>query len=136
MSYASASLLQAAVYQTLATDPAVSAMVGSAIYDQVPAGTLPSTYITLGPETATQVSDRTGRSTRHDFSISVNTDASGFLSIKDVAGVVTDALQDATLVLPNGAVSVLEFQRARARRIGNGALRQIDLRFRARVDLD
>lgn len=136
MSYATASALQAAIYQHLSDDPTLQALVGSAIFDQAPAGSLPETYVTLGVETARQVRDSSGQATRHDFTISVTTDARGFQGIKDVAGAVTDALQDAPLNLSNGRLSALDFRRATARRIGNGALRQIDLRFRARVDLD
>lgn len=136
MSYATASALQAAVYQHLLSDAALQALVGTAIYDQVPAGTLPSTYVSLGPETARQMRDSSGRATRHDFTISVTTDASGFQSIKDVAGAVTETLQDAPLELSLGRLSSLDFLRATARRVRSGALRQIDLRFRARVDLD
>lgn len=136
MSYAISVALQAALYHRLATDPLLSSLVGTAIYDQVPAGTLPGTYVTLGPETAVQTGDSSGRSMRHDFIVSVTTDASGFQTIKDVAGAVADALQDAALDLPQGQVSLLDFRRARARRLANGALRQIDLRFRARIDLD
>ncbi|MDJ0859377.1 MAG: DUF3168 domain-containing protein [Dinoroseobacter sp.] len=136
MSYVTSAPLQAALYQRLADDPALSTLLGGAIYDQVPAGTLPATYVTLGPETAVQISDSTGRSSRHDFTVSVTTDARGFQTIKDVAGAVVDALQDAPLSLAQGRLSALDFRRAKARRVGNGVLRQIDLRFRARVDLD
>jgi hypothetical protein len=134
MSYAPASALQAAVYQRLRGDTAISAAVGAAIYDQVPAGTLPGTYVTLGPETAQTRRDSSGQSTRHDFTISVHTDAGGFQGIKSLAGAITEALQDAPLDLAQGRITALEFRRARARRLGNGALRQIDLWFRAQVE--
>lgn len=136
MSYTSSGPLQAAVFQRLVTDTTLASLVGSAVYDQVPSGTLPGTYVTLGPETAVQVGDSSGRSTRHDFTVSVTTDASGFQMIKEVSGAVVEALQDAALALPEGEISLLDFRRAQARRLANGALRQIDLRFRARIDLD
>lgn len=134
MSYASSGPLQAAVYQRLMADASVAASVGGAIYDQVPAGTLPGTYLTLGPELALSRQDASGLATQFDFTVSVHTDASGFQSIKAVAGAVTDALQDAPLTLSQGRLVGLVFRRARARLLRNGALRQIDLWFRATVE--
>lgn len=134
MSYSSSGPLQAAVYQRLMADTSVAASVGGAIYDQVPAGTLPGTYLTLGPELALSRQDASGLATQFDFTVSVHTDASGFQSIKAVAGAVTDALQDAPLTLSQGRLVGLVFRRARARLLRNGALRQIDLWFRATVE--
>jgi hypothetical protein len=51
-----------------------------------------------------------------------------------VAGTVFLALDDAPLALTSGALVSLEFQRATARRLGEGAARRIDLTFRARID--
>ena len=60
MSYGVSSALQAAVYQALVGDPALSGLVGTAIFDALPTGTLPSLYISLGPEIARDKSDKTG----------------------------------------------------------------------------
>lgn len=136
MSYALSGVLQSAVYQKLATDPALQAQVGDAIYDAVPTGLLPATYVTLGPENAVARTDRSGAATRHDFVISVHTEATGFQTIKDVAGAISDALEDAPLALSRGSLSTLEFLRAKARRTTNGQMRQVDLWFRARLEDD
>ena len=48
MSYAVSAALQEAVFQQLAGDVALGALVGSAIYDALPPGALPSLYVTLG----------------------------------------------------------------------------------------
>ncbi|MBU2982735.1 DUF3168 domain-containing protein [Lentibacter algarum] len=136
MSYAVSSPLQAAVYQQLAGDAALSTLVGTAIYDALPSGSLPATYIALGPEAAYDKSDKTGAGAEHVFTISVVTDSAGFQAAKDVAGAVSDALVDADLTLTRGKLIYLNFDRASATREGTGATRRIDLRFRARVQDD
>ena len=85
MSYASSSALQAAIYQRLMADSAVDALVGSAIYDAVPPGPLPPTYISLGPEDVRDRSDLTGSGAEHDFTVSVVTEAAGFQGAKAIA---------------------------------------------------
>ena len=134
MSYGGAAALQAAVYQALVADPALGGLVGSAIYDAIPAGTLPGLYVTLGTEETRDRSDQTGGGAEHSLSISVVTDAAGFLAAKEVAAAISDVLIDADLSLARGRLVKLQFHRARARREGTGGVRRIDLTFRARVD--
>lgn len=135
MSYGVSAALQAAVYQQLANDPQVIAQVGGAIYDAVPSGAVPQTYISLGPEEVREASDKTGRGTLHRFTISVVSEAAGFGAAKTLAGAVCDALDGAGLALDRGRLVGLWFERASARRTGTGgAIRQIDLKFRARVE--
>lgn len=136
MSYASASALQRAVYQHLAADAAVQALADGAIYDAVPPGSLPSLYVSLGPEEARDRSDKTGQGAEHDFTVSVVSDAAGFQTAKDLAAAVSEALVGADLALMRGQLVGLWFLRARARRVGAADRRRIDLWFRARVDLD
>lgn len=134
MSYAVSAALQSAVYQHLQADLALDAVVGSAIYDAMPEGALPSLYVSLGPETAIDRSDVTGSGSLHRFTVSVVSAAAGFALAKQAAGAITDAL-DMPLPLTRGTLVYLNFDRAVARRTGPaGSLRQIDLRFRARVD--
>jgi hypothetical protein len=133
MTYALSADLQKAVYQALKADAALHDQIGDAIYDVVPAGQLPSTYISLGPEDVRDWSDKTGRGARHDFTISVVTDAAGFQTAKVVAGAVTDALAGADAALARGTVVSLSFRRARAVRVEEGNMRRIDLSFRALV---
>lgn len=133
MSYTSSAALQAAVYQRLMADTAVDALVGSNIYDAVPPGPLPPTYISLGPEDARDKSDMTGSGVEHDFTVSVVSDAAGFQTAKQIAGAVTEALVGAELILAQGNLVDLWFLRARARRVGEADQRRIDLWFRARI---
>ncbi len=44
MSYSVSAALQAAVYQALIGDASLAGLVGTAIYDAIPTGTLPVTY--------------------------------------------------------------------------------------------
>lgn len=136
MSYAVSSALQKAVFTTLTGDAALAALVGTAIFDAPPSGTVPATYVTLGPEEVRDLSDKSGHGARHDFSVSVVTDAEGFKAAKDVAGAVSDALMAGLPALERGRVITLNFLKARARREEAGQIRRIDLTFRARVHDD
>ncbi len=133
MSYAVSAALQAAVYQQLTADVTLTGLVGSAIYDAVPAGSLPDLYVSLGPEDVREASDGSGRGAVHVFTVSVVSEAAGFQSAKAAAGAISDALIDAPLVLTRGQLVSLNFDRARARRVADADVRRIDLTFRARV---
>ena len=136
MTYALSSALQTAVYQCLVNDVAVTALVGTDIYDALPSGSVPNTYVSLGPEDVTDASDKSGYGAKHSFSVSVVTDTSGFQSAKDVAGAICDALLNTPLTLTRGDLIGLWFDKAKAARSDNGASRRIDLTFRARVQDD
>ncbi|MBK1636159.1 DUF3168 domain-containing protein [Rhodovulum adriaticum] len=136
MSYGAAAALQAAIYQRLVGDAALGALVGEAIYDALPSGALPPTYVSVGPEEVRDASDGTGRGALHRFTVSVVTDAAGFEQAKAAAGAVSDALTGAALDLARGHLVRLDFERARARRVGARDRRRIDLRFAARVSDD
>lgn len=136
MSYAMSAALQAAVYAHLQADPGLQALVGAAVYDAAPPGPAPELYVTLGPEDARDRSAADKGGARHDFVVSVVSDAAGFQTAKQAAGAVSDALAGAALTLTRGRLIGLHFLRARAIRIESGAKRQIDLRFRAHVEDD
>ncbi len=127
MSYAQSAALQEAVYTALNA-------VSVPVYDAVPAGALPPLYVSLGAETALDASDQTGQAAVHRFTVSILSENSSFHKAKTIAAEVCDALIDAELSLSRGRLVSLTFNRARAIRIRQGAGRQIDLRFRARVD--
>lgn len=134
MSYGPAAALQEAVYQRLAGDPALDALVSGAIYDAAPSGPLPDLYVTLGPEEARARSDGSGSGAWHRFTVSVIGRRAGFRGVKLAAAAISDTLSDAPLILTRGACPAIHFFRARARRDGTGEMRRIDLTFRARVD--
>lgn len=133
MSYGVSAALQTAVFQVLSSDAPLGAIIGSAIYDAIPAGTLPPIYVALGEESARDRSDKTGRGAEHLITISVVTDTSGFQQAKQAATAISDALHQVDLTLSRGDLVGMNFFKAAARREGTGALRRIDLTFRARV---
>ncbi|MGX0902989.1 hypothetical protein ACSSV8_001558 [Roseovarius sp. MBR-79] len=134
MSYGAAAALQAAIYERLIADPALGALVGGAIHDAVPQGRVPDLYVTLGPEEVRERGDMTGAGAEHRVTVSVVAQAAGFLTAKQAAAAVSDALDGAALSLVRGRLVALHFLRARAIRTGTAQRRRIDLTFRARVD--
>ncbi len=132
MSYQAAAALQSAVFGVLAGAPALS---GVSIVDAMPPGTSPGTFVLIGPEVAVDQSDGTGPGAEHRFSVSVISDASGFMTAKTVAAAVSEALMQSAMVLGTGHLVSLNFQRAVARRLDEGTTRRIDLTFRARVEI-
>ncbi len=134
MSYGASSALQAAVYQVLAGDAALSALVGAAVFDEVPPGPASGTYVTLGEGEVRDLSDASGGIGEHRFGVSVISDAEGFQTAKAAAEAVSDALVGAAPVLSRGRVVNLSFVKARARRVRAGQVRRIDMTFRAIVE--
>lgn len=139
MSYLGAVALQGAVYQQLRTDPALSALIGDAVYDAMPATPPAGTFVSLGPEVVRDAGDMTARGARHEFVVSVlsgaGDDTAGFQAVKAAAAAVTDALDAADMPLDEGRLAGLWFLRAAARRADTGSGRRVDLTFRALVDL-
>ena len=134
MSYQLAPALQAAIYQLLSNDSALGALLGGAIYDAIPPATPPATYVLIGPEEVTDASDKTGHGAEHRLTISVLTNATGFLPAKDIAARIAELLDAPALALSRGRLVALWFDRAEARKIEGDQTRRIDLRFRARVE--
>lgn len=134
MSYALSAPLQAAVYSALTQNVLLTGIVGDAIYDAMPPGELPPIYVRLGAETVRDTSDGTGAGAEHRFTVSVVSDAPGFADAKAAAGAISDILHHADLNLSRGRLVSLRFERASARTVAAAQTRQIDLRFRARVD--
>lgn len=135
MSYAVAAALQAAVYARLAGDPAVSALAGDAVFDAVPPGTPPGTFVVVGPEEVLDRSDASGAGAEHRIRITVVSAAAGFQRAKELAGAVSDALLEGSMPpLRRGRVVGLWFQRAVAARTRTTGARRIELFFRVRVE--
>ena len=133
MSYAVASALQEAIYERLTFDAAVYDLVQGAVYDGVPAGTVPPLFVSLGEEKVTDRSDADGFGAVHEMVVSVVSSANGFQSAKRVAGAISDALLGAPLALERGYLVGIWFRGAQAKRVSRSGTRRIDLRFRAQV---
>lgn len=135
MSYALAGGLQAAVYQHLATDAGLATLIGDAVFDALPTGPLPETYVSIGEEEMRDRSDVSGAGAEHRLTVAVVSEAPGFAAAKDVAARIGDALLNGDVTLSEGRLVGLWLDRATARRTGSaGRVRRIDLRFRARVE--
>lgn len=133
MTYAMSQNLQAAIYDRLASDPAIDALVGGAVFDFVPEAA-PDLFVALGPERAVGVTDSSGSGAVHRLRISVVTRREGYLAAKKVAAAVSDAMAGPDLILSRGRVASLRFLRAEARRDKTEGTRRVDLWFRARTD--
>jgi hypothetical protein len=133
MSYAVSAALQRAIFAQLTNDLPLQALVAGAVYDALPTGVLPPLYVVLGSEDVRDESDKTGRGAEHRFTVSVVTESAGFSTAKEAAAAVCDALVDADLTLDRGTLVSLNFSKAKAARVGTGAMRQINMIFRVRV---
>ncbi|MBP0480995.1 DUF3168 domain-containing protein [Sagittula salina] len=133
MTYAVSASLQTAVYGLLQADAALGALVGAAIFDRPPAGSMPGLYVALGPERVREAGDKTAYGAWHEFEVSVVTESAGFLDAKNAAGAISDVLHGADVALGRGVLVGLWFLRARAGLETDGR-RRIDLTFRARVE--
>lgn len=134
MSYGTAQALQAAIYDTLSNDAAVTALVGTAVYDELPPGPVDGAYVSLGAEEARDLSTSDCALAAHSLAISVVSSSEGFVEPKAIAAAVSDALVDATPALSRGRIVSLRFVKARARRVRAGQVRRIDMTFRAIVE--
>jgi len=133
MTYHCAAELQEALFHFLTIDPELS-VAGVTVHDAPPPGTQRGTYVVLGPEDVIDRSDASGPGSEHRFSITVVSDAAGFVSAKRIAGRVSDVLLDPPFALKKGRLVGLWFHQAQARRIEAGRGRRIELRFRARIE--
>lgn len=134
MSYGLSGALQGAIYQALQGDGVLTSLVGDSVYDALPPGEIPETYVMLGVEDVQDRSDKSGAGAEHRLTVSVVSDGAGFAAAKEIAGRISDLLHRGDLTLSRGRLVYLNFHRATARRVGRGNKRRIDLRFRARVE--
>jgi hypothetical protein len=131
MSYRGAAVLQAAIHARLAAAPSLA---GVAIVDALPSGPVPETYLLVGPEEVRDASDKSGQGAEHRIVLSVISEATGFLSAKELGADVCEVLDGASLSLSQGRAVSVRFLRAVARRLEAGSVRRIDLTFRIRLD--
>ena len=132
MTYQVAAALQAAIYARLAAWPDLA---GVAVVDALPPGGGAGTFVLIGPEVVVDRADGSGGGAEHRLQVSVISDATGFLAAKTAAAAVSAALEGADLPLSRGRLVGIAFDRAQARRLDEGAVRRIDLTFRARIEI-
>ncbi len=134
MSYGAAAALQQAVVAALLADADVTAALGSAVHDALPAGPPPALYALVGEEEVEDRSDGSGSGALHRLVIRVISSAAGFLQAKEAAAAIGAALDGVPLALGAGRLVDLRFRGAKARRDGTSGARVIDLRFDARIE--
>jgi hypothetical protein len=125
--------LQSAIYQRLAGDTELGAIVGTEIYDSVPKGPMPKLFVLIGEEQVIDASDVTAHGAMHDLSISVLSTADGFLRLKQTASAIIEALSEPDLTMSRGRVVGLWFKGSQAKRSTAGQ-RRIDLKFKVRLE--
>ncbi len=133
MSMLLSDVLQTALYDRLSNDTALAAIVGTHIYDAMPAGPVPDLYVLIGEEAVKDASDTSGAGAVHELSVSVMSTADSFLTLKEAAVAIWAALQGSPLMPASGRMVGLWFVTSTAKRSSTGQ-RKIDLKFRARVE--
>lgn len=126
--------LQAAIYALLRADTEVATLSDGAVFDAAPPGDMPALYVILGDEDVRLRYDASGAVGQHFVTLSVIGTEPSFARTKSLAASVVDALNEAPLVLDQGSLVSLRFDRAKAARGSDGNTRRIDLRFIARID--
>lgn len=137
MTYALAEPLQAAVYGRLTGDGVLTSLVGQDIYDApmpLDPAISPPDYVTIGSEAVRDRSSKTSQGAIHDLTVTVHSNANGYVRSKAIAAAICDALLDANLALSRGEVVYLRFLKARADAAGAPVRRKISLIFRAFVE--
>lgn len=111
--------LQGAIINRLKADPAVTALVGTRIFDSVPASAL-FPYISYGPSDALQTDADCINGIDIDVQIDVWSRSPGFPEAKKINGAVRNALHDVDLVLATNGLVFLEHRQTSTRRDPDG----------------
>src|SRR5690606_34481403 len=98
MSYGAAAALQTAVFQCLSTAPVLA---GVAVHDALPPSP-PGLFVLIGPEEVRDASDKSATGASHRFTVSVISDAEGFLAAKTVSVAISDLLSGPMPALSRG----------------------------------
>lgn len=126
-------VLQTSIYTRLAAAPDLGAVIGSHLYDAVPAGPVPDLYVLIGEEAVRDASDQGAHGAVHDVSIAAISTADSFLKLKQAAAAIISALEAPELALSRGRVVGIWFKTSVAKRNASGQ-RRIELKFRVRVE--
>ena len=122
--------LQKAIYQRLASDAGVTALVGARLFDNPP-GDVTFPYLTLGEAQVDDWSDDIQSGAEHRLSLYVFSRVGGRAEAKSVMGAVNAALHEADLTLEGHRLINLRFLNAETRQESDGATWRGTIRFRA-----
>jgi len=123
------SAVQSFLYQRLANDAALAALVGDAIYDTPPAESLPDLSVVIGAEELLDASDKSAFARLHRAEVEIVARIAGFSVAKDVAHAVRASLEGATGSAGGGEITRIQFRRAQSMRDTNDGLRRVRMRF-------
>lgn len=123
--------LQKAIYQALAADAALTALLGGAkVYDAVPqSAKFP--YVALGRASMRDWSTGTEEGREHSIVLDVWSRAAGTREAQEIVAAIEDALAGVPLALAGHHLVNLRFDAAEFRREGNGETVHGLVRFRA-----
>ncbi|GAA0548092.1 hypothetical protein FHS83_000951 [Rhizomicrobium palustre] len=121
--------LQRAIFAALSADAAVTALIGTRIYDGVPAAA-PLPYLVLGESEERDASSDTP-ATRHALRLTIWSRGGGTREVKEIAGAVIAVLHGAALTLSGHRLIDLAFTSAEYGRQSNGTATRAVLRFSA-----
>ncbi|MEM1162092.1 MAG: DUF3168 domain-containing protein [Pseudomonadota bacterium] len=138
MTYALSWPLQQAIYGLMSQDAACAAWFADRVYDAPPhfqAEAAPDgLYLTFGDEDVTDWSTADDAGAEHLVRITVHAPRQGFAEAKQAASAVSDAILGGDLAPSRGHVVNARFVDARTRRRDDDGLRQIEMRFRLRLE--
>ena len=123
------SAVQAFIYDRLSGDAALTALVGTAIYDTAPTDSPPDISVLIGAEEVLDASDKTGSADLHRAEIEIIARTSGFAAAKDVALAVRKSLDNASGIAGSGSITRVQFRRAQSLRDTTDGLRRVRMRF-------
>ncbi|MBN9598504.1 MAG: DUF3168 domain-containing protein [Afipia sp.] len=123
--------LRAAIYDVLARDAGLAAVLGGArIYDEPPRG-VAFPYVTLGEARLTDVSSDGGMTQEHQLTLHAWSRKGGHREAHLIAGTLLQALDDAPLSPDGHRLVNLRFSVADIRRESDGRTYHALVRFRA-----
>jgi len=125
------SSLQKGIYEALASDAALSGLLGGAhVYDSVPRqAAFP--YVTFGRMVSRDWSTGSGAGREHFFTLHVWSRNRGYKQAQTIIGAVNDVLHDASLGLADHILVNLRFELSEMRRARDGETIHAVMRFRA-----
>lgn len=122
--------LQKAIYEKLASDAPLAALVAARIWDNAP-GDTGFPYLTLGEAQVDDWSAGETAGAEHRLTLNAFTRGGGRAEAKTILGAVGAALHDAELTLDGHRLVNLRFTGAETRREADGATWRGTIRFRA-----
>ncbi|MEO0343565.1 MAG: DUF3168 domain-containing protein [Pseudomonadota bacterium] len=123
------SVIQAFIYNSLTTAPAVIDLVGDAVYDAAPQGGLPDLAVMIGAEEVLDASDILASARLHRAEIELVGRGAGFSTMKNAADAIRACLESDTGPAGDGAITRVRFHRAQSLRETSDGLRRIRMRF-------